>query len=259
MSETRRPRSQWRTLAGVALVGAVALTLVWVLSATPTAVEPAPGAGVTEAPPAASTPLEPTAALSPPAALQPKPAGPPQPARPPTYKATEVKEALDDNGEPPDRFVERTYDPPYELPYYESMPDPASLETPEEALGSLTSAMSKVDWDWWIQLWDRPSRAELARVLRMQGVDKSRFIEVWEVVARGQRFVATRRIDMEGYVILYSRREGASEDEIEAKSPLAMKRDADGRWWFTHELRDHPVFTYDLEGARDGVEVRTVQ
>lgn len=175
----------------------------------------------------------------------------------PLYGSTAVKEAVSDGGAPI-RFTERTYDPPFELTYFDTMPDPASLETPEDVLGSQTTAMSKVQWDWWIRLWDRPSRAELSRVMRLQGVDKARFIEIWEVVAKGHRFVATRRIDLDGYVIIYTRRVGASDDELEAKTPVALKRDANGRWWLTHDLRDHPVFTYDLEGAREGVEVRTV-
>lgn len=180
------------------------------------------------------------------------------PSAPPAFKGTEVKEAVFADG-PIHRFTERTYDPPYRLKDFERMPKADTLETPEEALASLTSAMSRVDWDWWIQQWDRPSRRRLARLLKMQGIGKERFIEIWAAVAKGERFVATRRIDMPGYVIIYSRRETADDSEMEARSPLALKRDASGRWWLTNELKDHPVYSYGMQGVRDGVEVRTVR
>ena len=89
------------------------------------------------------------------------------------------------------------------------------------------------------------------------GHDRSVFVDGWKREYAGRKQVLIRRIDLPGYAIVYLRREGESDESPEAKTPLAMKPDAQGRWWLTHDLTDNPVYFYD--SMREDADVRTIR
>ena len=154
-------------------------------------------------------------------------------------------------------FVERRYDPPFLVERHPERPDLTTMTTPEALMAAYTSSMAAGDWDWWRRLWDRDSRRYFAELMLDHELTADTFRAGWKELYPGKRFVLLRRIDMPGYVVVYFRRSDSPDDDIEATQPVAMRRDTAGRWWLTHDLRDHPVYMYDA-GMKDDVEVSVV-
>ena len=149
------------------------------------------------------------------------------------------------------RFVERRYEPPYPLPA--RAPPYGQSDTPEDAAAAYLSAMAAVDWDGAWSRWAEKDRAGS----KTPEADKRKILDLWTRELRGRAFVLLRRIDVEGYVILYYRRADRGDDDPLAKTPIALARDQAGHWWLTQDLGAHPVFGYDC--WREGVDVRVVE
>lgn len=155
------------------------------------------------------------------------------------------------------RFMERAYDPPYVLPTVDAKPSSAWHSTPEATLASYSSAMERGDFDWWLSMWDADGQAVISAHMAETERDVSVYLDGWRAHYAGRRQVLTRRIDLPGYVIAYMRRDGVPDDKPEAMAPLSIKQDADGRWWLTHDLKEHAVYFYD--SLRSDATVRIVE
>ena len=230
------PRAKVHALwAGVALCAALAVAL-W--PATP---------------PAPAPPIEPPATE--PQVESPPPAEPPAPAvavvDPAPLLRRSVTKIVDFGGEQ-HQFTERVYDPPFLLPEVWTF-EPETHQTPEAMLASYFGAMIRADFDDWVAHFDKESQRFRVRNSTATKLDYAR---VWKETWRGHRILATRRIDMPGYVLIYARRQTVSPEAGEAWVPFCMKQDPSGRWLMTHDLVKHPVYGYDK--MRDDVEVRVV-
>jgi hypothetical protein len=241
-----------RALGGLLVVtGAVAVGgAAWLMRPTATPVEPAT-APIMAPPPPAPTPAP---ALAPTAHVPPAAPVPPVTAlEAPRMAAATVKEVASAGG--PIRFTERRYVPPLPLPIRAAASAPEALGSPEALMAESTSAMRRGDWDGWLALWDPQSRAYMAAQFAEAGVTREAMLAGWTREFATRTFVLVRRIDLPDHVIIYSRRSDADDESPEAHQPLAMKRDASGRWWLSHELRESPVFFYDSSPALDVREV----
>ncbi len=152
------------------------------------------------------------------------------------------------------RFTERDYEPRLPLAFHDQAPDPASLDSPEAAMAAVTSAMARGDFDAWLMLWETKSRAYMLEHMARSGLNPAQFLVAWRQSYGGQRFEARRRIDVDGYVIVYAGRVGRGDDAIDAKQPTALAKQADGSWAMTHDLRNNPAFFYD-SGAHEATVV----
>lgn len=149
------------------------------------------------------------------------------------------------------RFLERRFEPELPLPTYASPAERAGGESPEEVMAGLLSAMGAGDWRWALSLFDYDGRAQ---VLQLAGASRDEYLRLWREEFRDHRWSLTRRIDVDGYVILYKRRA----DRTESPIPHAFVQDAQGRWWLTHDLRRHPVYGYDGPRVRGRADVQIV-
>lgn len=238
---------EWRT--GLTLLGLVVgvLLVVFLLVRNP-----APE------PPAATPDLPPAEAQAPPEAPPPAPVaepGDPPKVSPATFRDAHVKE-VSVEGER-HRFTERYYSPPQLMPKLESKPSAGWHDTPENALASYTSAMLNADWRWFLSMWDTKSQGFISRNMAAGEKEPTAFIEAWKQEYAGRRMVLLRRIDMPGYVIVYLRRQDKPDDSPEALAPVALRKDEQGQWWFTHDLVDHAVYFYD--SLREDAQVRIIQ
>ena len=178
----------------------------------------------------------------------------------PTLGPAVVKEAI--VGGERHRFVERHYDPPYLLKRFEQAPPTESLKTEEDAMGGYTSAMSKVDWDWWYAMWDRKGQQTIGGVIQGTtgrsgtGTYKDNMLAGWNAYFSDRRYELVSRIDIPGYQLMYFRRQGQSDTSRDLLTPVVMKKEGD-RWVMTHDLQEHIVA--NLKITDKDVDVRTVQ
>lgn len=245
MSEGRGQGQSARWALGGLLVVAIG-GAVWL--AVPNQAPPEVAAAPTR--PQPPTPQPPTAPTAPVSRAEPPPA---TTLATPRMAAATVKEVASAGG--PIRFTERRYVPPLPLPIRAAASAPEALSSPEALMAESTSAMRRGDWDGWLALWDPQSRAYMAAQFAEAGVTREAMLAGWTREFATRTFVLVRRIDLPDHVIIYSRRSDADDESPEAHQPLAMKRDASGRWWLSHELRESPVFFYDSSPALDVREV----
>ncbi len=134
-------------------------------------------------------------------------------------------------------FVERRYAPEYPLTRLAAAPDATWLSSPEATLASLFAAMQAGDWDWAMSLFDAGSEPWRASITP----ERARYLDAWGRLYRGHDFVLTHRHDIPGYAIIYARRTDRPVGAPDDLYPYALRADATGRWWLTHDIDEHPV------------------
>ena len=143
-------------------------------------------------------------------------------------------------------FIQRAYEPAHRLPLLDEPVKPAGLSSPEEVVTSLASAIRQLDWPWFLGLWDEDSRAYMTAIMEHSNLTPAHRLAQWRRNYVGKELQVTRRIDMEGYALLSVSPTDGPRETWDKIPPLATKRDAAGRWWLTHDLRDHPVQAMDM-------------
>jgi hypothetical protein len=142
-------------------------------------------------------------------------------------------------------FQERDYTPPYVLEGWR-VPRAGQATTPELALVRMASAIRNGDWDLYVSLWDDKGRQTLTTELERMHARPEHRIARWREATAGRTLIVVKRRDIPGYAMLTMVTDGDPPAAVARTLPLALKADAEGRWWFTHDLREDPVLAIDV-------------
>jgi hypothetical protein len=152
-------------------------------------------------------------------------------------------------------FQDQDYKPPYPLHGW-AVPPETELTTPERTLVRLAAAIEALDWNMSNLLWDPVSRAQFEAEMAKHGVTPADRVELWKKAYAGKKLEAYRLRRIPGYTLVYVGAEGEDAEARAKALPLALKQDAAGRFWLTHDLRENPVFALDLLMPEDGKLLR---
>ncbi len=120
----------------------------------------------------------------------------------------------------------------------------ATLETPVDALIARMSALRKLDYDWWLSLWDKRSRELYQEKDRREGRNRDYWLTLWKAQFRDARILVRKKIEYGKYTIFtYSVLSKTGQDiggGIEF--PLVLAKE-DGNWKVTLDLRANPLLS----------------
>ena len=67
----------------------------------------------------------------------------------------------------------------------------------------------------------------------------------WKANYQGKHLEIYKRVEVPGYVLFYVGIAGEPQENRKVALPLVVKEEK-GRWWLTHDLREHPVMRKDF-------------
>lgn len=89
----------------------------------------------------------------------------------------------------------------------------ASLATPEEALVSRFSAISSLDYPWWLNTWQQSSKQKALAFFQQKGLDKNYWLNAWEKQFVGRDIRLKHKIIYQDYVVfIYNVAEPSGKD-----------------------------------------------
>jgi hypothetical protein len=161
----------------------------------------------------------------------------------PSYGPAQARE-LSDSGKI-HRYTEQVVSPAYRLTGV-PMPEESQLTRPELVLVRHAHAVTQTfDWKMSNALWDPTSRAAFeAEMAKFKETPEDR-VRKWKENYQGKHLEIYKRADVPGYVLFYVGVAGEPPENRKVALPLVVKQEK-GRWWLTHDLREHPVLIKDF-------------
>ena len=142
-------------------------------------------------------------------------------------------------------FTDREVSPPYRLTGV-PLPKESQLSRPELVLVRHAHAITQAfDWNMSNALWDAPSRAAFEAEMAKFNEKPEDRVRKWKENYQGKHLEIYKRSDVPGYVLFYVGVAGEPPENRKVALPLVLKQ-VNGRWWLTHDLREHPVLIKDL-------------
>jgi len=145
-------------------------------------------------------------------------------------------------------YRERRYSPPYRM---ETMKGPQKMYAgPEAMLVAQLSAMKALDYDWWLDTWDRAARAKYEAADAADEAARDRRLARWKKAYTGRQFELVRWIEFDRRVVLTFRARGGRTKAPEQARAFALDR---GLWKATLGLEPDPGTSRFIEGRAERI------
>ncbi|WP_017444943.1 hypothetical protein [Gayadomonas joobiniege] len=116
-----------------------------------------------------------------------------------------------------------------------------SMKTPEEAFVARMSAVSSLDYQWWIETWSESAKNISLPYFQNKGLDEAYWIKTWknQFVGRQIRFV--HKVTYKDYQIIIYNVSSPNGDLGVYYLPVVFKQAADGNWKVSLDLKQVPL------------------
>lgn len=138
-------------------------------------------------------------------------------------------------------YRQADYNPTFALPLVRK--EQANYGSPEATLSARASAMTALDYDWWLSTWDGPSRALVLDRDKTQGRTPQSWLDQWKAL-HSVRMTLRRRIDASDHVILIYVLASADGKEVGGFEFPAVLHKLGKQWFSTQDLANNPLLTY---------------
>jgi hypothetical protein len=119
----------------------------------------------------------------------------------------------------------------------------ASLESADESFISRMSAISSVNYLWWLDTWHSDSKKLALNYYQEKGLDQQYWEGVWKQKFVGRKIKLKHKVDYNGYVILvYNVAEPNGKDSF-LDLPIVFKKE-NTKWLVSLDLRKSPLLRY---------------
>ena len=132
----------------------------------------------------------------------------------------------------------------------------AGYETAHKAFIARLSAVSSLDYEWWLDTWEANSRQLALDYYSGQGLNKDYWLETWKNGFVGRKIKIKQMIDYQGYmIVVYNVATKDGYDDY-LDMPAVLKKSGDD-WLVSLDLRKNPLLYYSpwVEGKEREVIV----
>lgn len=119
----------------------------------------------------------------------------------------------------------------------------ASQNTADDSFVSRMSAISSVNYSWWLDTWQVDSKKIALQYYQQKGLDQKYWEKVWKEKFVGRKIKLKHKVDYNGYVILVYNVAEPNGKESFLDLPIVFKRDND-KWMVSLDLRKSPLLRY---------------
>jgi hypothetical protein len=119
----------------------------------------------------------------------------------------------------------------------------ASQESVEQSFISRMSAISSVNYKWWLDTWHSDSKKLALQYYQDKGLDQEYWEGVWKQKFVGRKIKLKHKVDYNGYIILVYNVSKPNGTESYLDFPIVFKKEND-KWLVSLDLRKNPLLRY---------------
>jgi hypothetical protein len=119
----------------------------------------------------------------------------------------------------------------------------ASLNSADESFISRMSAISSVNYPWWLDTWHSDSKKLALNYYQEKGLDQKYWEDTWKQKFVGRKIKLKQKIDYNDYIILVYNVAELNGKESFLDFPIVFKRE-DSKWLVSLDLRKSPLLLY---------------
>jgi len=126
----------------------------------------------------------------------------------------------------------------------------ASMDTAEDAFVSRFSAVTSLNYPWWLDTWQARSREQAMAFFQQKGLDKAYWLDTWEKQFVGRKIKLKYKVLYQNYVIFTYNVSAPSGKEGFLDVPIVFDKQ-DKSWLVSLDLRQSPLLRYSpwVEGS----------
>lgn len=126
----------------------------------------------------------------------------------------------------------------------------------EQALSAVTSALRNADYEWYLELWDAPSKAKILERNLATGLTKQQWIAERQAESNSLRYTLIEWLLKGPYIILRYEVTRLKGDQIIDNQAVSLAFSSkEGPWKATLDLENDPVFRLHGSGQK---EIRSI-
>jgi hypothetical protein len=119
----------------------------------------------------------------------------------------------------------------------------ASLDSADASFISRMSAISSVNYLWWLDTWHPDSKKLALNYYQEKGLDQKYWEDTWKQKFVGRKIKLKQKVDYEGYIIMVYNVSEPSGKEGFFDFPLVLKKE-NNKWMVSLDLRKSPLLLY---------------
>ncbi|WAJ70160.1 hypothetical protein [Catenovulum adriaticum] len=132
----------------------------------------------------------------------------------------------------------------------------ASLTTPEEALVSRFSAISSLNYPWWLSTWQDSSKQLALNFYQKKGLDQNYWLDTWKKQFVGRSIKLKYKVKYQNYIIFTYNVSAPSGKESFLDVPIVFNQQQQ-QWLVSLDLRKSPLLR--LSPWVSGLDTETVR
>lgn len=119
----------------------------------------------------------------------------------------------------------------------------ASLTTPEEALVSRFSAISSLNYPWWLSTWQDSSKQLALNFYQKKGLDQNYWLDTWKKQFVGRTIKLKYKVAYQNYIIFTYNVSAPSGQDSFLDVPIVFNQQQQ-QWLVSLDLRKNPLLRY---------------
>jgi hypothetical protein len=119
----------------------------------------------------------------------------------------------------------------------------SSMSSAEDALIARISAVSSVNYQWWLDTWHKESKKIALPFFQQKGFDQTYWEDTWKKQFKGRKIKLKHKVIYQGYVVLIYNVSEPSGKEGFLDLPIVFKKE-DDKWLVSLDIRQSPLLRF---------------